>query len=239
MKRVSTGIEGLDPFIGGGIPEGFNVIVAGGPGTGKTIFGLQFIYDGVKKGEPGIYVSFEQFKEEIIEQAMQFGWNDIKNEKLFSLLSIKRENIPTFMTYLRDEVESKKAKRVVIDSLTLLSVYSNVLDDPTHDWNGISKDELVKRTVDISQLRSQTIYHLVSQIKSLGTTNVIIVEQTEPDRITKDGVSEFACDGLIVLKKIVMGKEIMRSMIVEKMRETNVNAGIHLMDFIQNGLRVR
>jgi len=240
VNRVSTGIEGLDKLIQGGIPEGFNVIVGGGPGTGKTIFSLQFIYEGVKKGEPGIYVSFEQFKEEIIEQAVQFGWNDIKNDKLFSLLSIKRNDIPSFMNYLRDEVQVKKAKRVVVDSLSLLSVYTNILEDPEHMQLLDSKIESNSRIpMDPRQLRSQTIYHLLSKIKSLETTNLLIVEQTEPDRLTKDGISEFACDGLIILKKIMIGRDVMRSLIVEKMRETNVNAGGHLMEFSPSGIVVK
>lgn len=240
VKRISTGIEGLDRLIDGGIPEGFNVLIAGGPGTGKTIFGLQFIYDGVKKGEPGIYVSFEQFREEIIEQASQFGWNDIRNDKLFSLLSIKRKDIPSFMNYLKDEVAAKKAKRLVVDSLSLLSVYTNILEDPEHvQLMDLSVDVSSKIPLDPLQLRSQTIYHLISKIKSLCTTSLIIVEQTEPDRLTKDGVSEFACDGMVILKKIMIGRDVMRSVIVEKMRETSINAGGHLMEFGPNGIVVK
>ena len=240
VERVSTGIDGLDRLMNGGIPRGFNVLVAGAPGTGKTIFGLQFIYEGVKRGEPGIYVSFEQFREEIIEQAVQFGWDEIKNDKLFSLLSIRRKDIPMFMKYLKDEVAAKKAKRLVIDSLSLLSVYTNILEDPEHiKLMDLSVDLSSKIPVDPIQLRSQTIYHLLGRIKDMGTTNLLTVEQTEPDRLTKDGVSEFACDGLLILKKIMIGKDVMRSIIVEKMRETSINAGTHSMDFGPNGIVVK
>jgi len=60
MKRVSTGIVGLDEMLGGGFPQERVILVRGGPGSGKTIFSLQFIVEGVKRGERGIYVTLEE-----------------------------------------------------------------------------------------------------------------------------------------------------------------------------------
>ncbi|MDI6806700.1 MAG: ATPase domain-containing protein, partial [Candidatus Aenigmarchaeota archaeon] len=56
MKRIKSGINGLDKLIEGGFPEGSVILVSGAPGTGKTLFGLQFIYQGAKANEPGVYV---------------------------------------------------------------------------------------------------------------------------------------------------------------------------------------
>ncbi|MFH1402656.1 MAG: ATPase domain-containing protein [Candidatus Altiarchaeota archaeon] len=239
-ERVPTGITGLDSLVEGGIPDGFNILVAGAPGTGKTIFGLQFIYEGVKKGEAGIYVSFEQFKEEIIEQAEQFGWHDIRNEKLFSLLSIKHKDIQSFMNYLKDEVVAKGAKRMVIDSLSVLSVYTNILEDPEHiRLMDLSVDLHSRLPLDPEQLRSQTIYHVMGKIKALGVTTLLITEQTESNKLTRDEVSEFVCDGLIVMKKVLMGKDVIRSITVEKLRQTKIQAGSHPMEFGPNGIMVK
>lgn len=59
--RVPTGIEGLDPSIEGGFPRGSLILLAGNPGTGKTVFGAQFLYRGASVyGEPGVYVSFAE-----------------------------------------------------------------------------------------------------------------------------------------------------------------------------------
>ncbi len=240
MERLSTGAEGLDKLMHGGIPEGFNVLIAGAPGTGKTILGLQFIHDGVKNGEPGIYVSFEQFKEDIIRQAEQFGWDDIRDERLFSLLSIKHKDIQSFMAYLKDEVEMKKAKRLVIDSLSVVSVYTNILEDPEHiKLMDLSVDIHSRTPQDPEQLRRQTIYHILAKIKELGVTTLLIAEQIEPEKLTRDEVSEFVADGVIIMKKVLIGKDVIRSISVEKMRQTGINAGTHNMEFTENGIEVR
>jgi KaiC/GvpD/RAD55 family RecA-like ATPase len=240
MERFSSGVPGLDNLIEGGIPQGFNVLLSGAPGTGKTILGLQFIHEGVKRGEPGVYVSFEQFREDIIRQAEQFGWSDIRNEKLFSLLSIKHKNIQSFMSYLNDEVEAKKAKRLVIDSLSVVSVYTNIMEDPDQVKLGeFSVDLHSKVPADAEQLRKQTIYHILSKIKEMGVTALLISEQIDPNRMTRDEVSEFVCDGLFVFKKVVIGKDVIRSVTVEKMRQTKINAGPHNMEVTDKGIFVR
>ena len=56
-ERVATGIAGLDALIEGGFPKGRSILVTGEPGTGKTIFALQFLAEGLARGEKGIYVA--------------------------------------------------------------------------------------------------------------------------------------------------------------------------------------
>jgi len=214
-------------------------LVSGAPGTGKTILGLQFIHEGVKNGEAGIYVSFEQFKEDIIEQAEQFGWHGIKDDKLFSLLSIKHKDIQSFMNYLKDEVEAKNAKRLVIDSLSVVSVYTNIMEDPEFTkLMDLSVDLHSRVSVDPEQYRKQIIYHILSKVRTMGVTTLLISEQIEAEKLTRDEVSEFVSDGVIVLKKVVIGKDVIRSLVVEKMRQTKINAGTHSMDFSPTGIVV-
>ncbi|MEF8880086.1 MAG: ATPase domain-containing protein, partial [Candidatus Thermoplasmatota archaeon] len=76
MDRVKTGIDGLDDLVDGGFPKGSFAVVTGGPGTGKTIFGLQFLANGAEKyDENGLFISVEQSTEDVVSQAKQFGWD--------------------------------------------------------------------------------------------------------------------------------------------------------------------
>jgi KaiC/GvpD/RAD55 family RecA-like ATPase len=67
IDRVRIGIDGLDEAIGGGFPRGGLILLGGCPGTGKTVFSTQFLVEGARSGEPGIYVSFTEPKDTLIE----------------------------------------------------------------------------------------------------------------------------------------------------------------------------
>src|SRR3989338_9120136 len=85
MKRIKSGISGLDPLIDWGFLEGNSILVCGAPGTGKTIFSLQFLYEGLKNGESGLFVCVEDHLPRLKFYASQFGWDlekTIKNSKI-------------------------------------------------------------------------------------------------------------------------------------------------------------
>ena len=86
--KAQTGIMGFDEITGGGLPRSRTTLLAGGPGTGKTIFALQFLVHGVREyKEPGIFVAFEETSERIIGNAEGFGWElaQLRRNKLFFL----------------------------------------------------------------------------------------------------------------------------------------------------------
>jgi KaiC/GvpD/RAD55 family RecA-like ATPase len=73
--RVKTGIEGLDAMLHGGLIAQRPYLVVGGPGAGKTILGLQFLVEGAKQGEEGLFVTLDEPPKELIENCKAFGWN--------------------------------------------------------------------------------------------------------------------------------------------------------------------
>jgi KaiC/GvpD/RAD55 family RecA-like ATPase len=75
IDRVPTGVPGLDPLIEGGFPKGRSILVTGNPGTGKTIFSLQFLAEGLERGEKAIYVAADEPPFDIVEQAASMGWD--------------------------------------------------------------------------------------------------------------------------------------------------------------------
>src|SRR6478609_5125805 len=73
---VKTGIGGLDPILGGGIPRGNLILIEGEVGTGKTTFGTEFVFRGASEfGEPGVIVLFEVSPHKLIRDAAGFGWD--------------------------------------------------------------------------------------------------------------------------------------------------------------------
>src|SRR6185437_5353072 len=75
LRKAPTGIAGFEEISGGGLPHGRTSLVMGGPGSGKTVFSLQFLINGVRPyGDPGIFVAFEETSERIQANAEGFNW---------------------------------------------------------------------------------------------------------------------------------------------------------------------
>jgi KaiC/GvpD/RAD55 family RecA-like ATPase len=123
IRKVSTGIEGLDPLIGGGIPEGFIVLVSGTTGSGKTTFLIHYIYKGLQDGEKCIFFTLEQTPEDIKKTASQYGMNLEKFEQegtlkiiYFSPIEITMQDDPReFILKLIYEIKSFDPRRIAIN----------------------------------------------------------------------------------------------------------------------------
>ena len=131
-NRLSTGLKGLDVITGGGLPANRLYVVRGTPGVGKTTLAMQFLMEGAKKGEKGLYITLSETKEEVRDIAESHGWN-LENISLFELSAmeerLKDQKSNTFfhpseieldMTTkaLIEEVEKVSPSRLVFDSLS-------------------------------------------------------------------------------------------------------------------------
>ena len=89
VQKLPTGIEGFDDVCQGGLPIGRSTLISGTSGTGKTVFSLHFLHNGIKQfDEPGIFVTFEESPLDILRNAASFGWNlqeMVEQDKLFIL----------------------------------------------------------------------------------------------------------------------------------------------------------
>ena len=87
LQKLPTGIEGFDDVCHGGLPIGRSTLISGTSGTGKTVFSLNFLYNGIRQyNEPGILVTFEESPLDILRNAASFGWNlqeMVEQDKLF------------------------------------------------------------------------------------------------------------------------------------------------------------
>ena len=123
-ERVKMGIAGLDDMLGGGLIPGSICSIIGTYGTGKTTFSIEFVWEGLKKGENIIYISLEEREERIIGYMQQKGWDVVPylNKSLYVIkldptdFNLANNRIKNDMPKLIDEV---KASRVVIDPISL------------------------------------------------------------------------------------------------------------------------
>jgi circadian clock protein KaiC len=151
VVKTPTGIDGFDDITGGGLPRERTTLVVGGPGTGKTIFGLQTLVNGARQfGEPGIFVAFEERTQQIVRNAASFGWDlpALEKKDLFFLdarptadvITAGQFDLNALLAGLEAKVKQMGARRIVFDSVDVLLT---LLNDPAaerrevyriHEW---------------------------------------------------------------------------------------------------------
>ncbi|NOX71756.1 MAG: AAA family ATPase [Candidatus Micrarchaeota archaeon] len=241
VKRLKTGIEGFDKLIEGGFPEKSVILVSGGPGTGKTTFGLQFIYYGATHNEPGIFVSFEQEPQQIKESMMQFGmdFEKLEKEKKALVMRLKdTKDVSKVLEAIEEKAKEMNAKRIVIDSLTSMEVFA-----PT--YSSINKDlPLETVTNRFAQMPPpemiirRLMYEVIDELKEKDFTTIITSEVVGENMYSKYGVAEFVVDGLIVLHYSSIGQKKFGNIEVKKMRETKHIHGVYDYTMDENGIKV-
>jgi circadian clock protein KaiC len=243
MDRIETGITGLDDLIGGGIPEGSTILLTGSCGTGKSILSLQYIYNGAVNGEPGLYITFEETREKIIEHSREFNMDipSLEEKNLLEIYQVDTDDMGTILANIKDRVGELKAKRLVVDSLTTMMEHGVIYRSQ------ISREmsALETKTLDIKfpdegyDVTRKDIYFIVGQLNMLGTTAILISEVAEKSNyLSRDTISEFACDGVILLEINTVGGCPERLLSVKKMRGTPVDLTMSTMKFGPNGIEV-
>ena len=205
-KRVKTGVQGLDELIEGGIPENFITLVAGSSGTGKTTFLMQFLAEGIRNGERGLYIGLGE-SSEIIKNCMTRYEMDL--EKLAEDDQLVFADIPQLSI---DEIKmliekmDESVKRLVIDPISALLF--------TFD-----------KDIDLRQ----SIRELVELIRDKGVTALISTEVDEnSQKISRFGIEDFLADGIVVLYYIKESGRRQRGVEVRKMRGTSHSDKVHL-----------
>src|SRR3989344_5005680 len=122
MHFEKSGVPGLDEILKGGIRNNSSIIVRGGPGSGKTILALQFIIQGAKEGQTGVFISAEEELDDLRDYAKSIGLDleEYEKKKLVYLIKqpITLNKIISFSVPL-DLIKKGKIKRVVVDSLSI------------------------------------------------------------------------------------------------------------------------
>ncbi len=138
-ERVTSGIPGMDEMLNGGFIPQSAVLVRGAPGTGKTTFGLQYLLEGVRRQEAGLFVSFEEFPQSLYRDATGLGWDLPALEKdgflrlIFTSPKVLMQSLIEPNSMIVRAVQEGSIRRVVVDSL---SHFTRLTSDP-HELRGV------------------------------------------------------------------------------------------------------
>lgn len=220
-ERVRSGMTGLDDMLGGGLFEGQTYGVTGGPGTGKSIFSMEYLVKGAGQEEKGLYISSEVSVDKLMKQ-MPFwnlkGYVDKGDIVLFSTRPLPDEIVADSekfdmggLVYLiKHYVKNKGIKRVVFDSITaLMQQYEN------------------------RKPMRRELNYLIGMLESMGCTTLLVFESRDTELSDFMG---FVVDGVIELGIIETREDVVRYLQVKKMRGTSHDMNKRAIEIQQTGI---
>src|ERR1700723_2421983 len=210
LQKAPSGITGFDEITSGGLPRGRTTLLLGGPGSGKTVFGLQYLINGARiYGEPGIFVAFEETSQRILANAESFDWKlgQLQKKKLlfvdaqpsYDLVQTGDFDLCGMLAGLGLQAAQAKARRIVFDAL----------------------DIVLALLPDLSARRRE-IYRLHEWLVSRRLTCIVTLKSRadEPNSIPQQpyGFMQFMVDCLVILNHSVVEGVSQRNLRVQKYR---------------------
>ena len=203
--RLSTGIPKLDEVMGGGVPQGESVLLAGPSGSGKSTLASQFVAEGLRRGEPGIIAIFEELPNQYARRAAQFGldFDTPQKDGTLEIIYIRPLDLSVDETVhaIIGAVRRLGAKRVVLDSLVGFEMA--LAPDFRHEFR-------------------ESLYRMIGALTRLGVTVVSTVEIEE--EFTSMGLSNFAIsflsDDIVRLRYVSINGQLRKMLMVVKMRSS-------------------
>jgi circadian clock protein KaiC len=234
---VQTGITGVDTVLGGsGIPQGHTILVSGGPGSGKTTFAMQFLYTGATHhDEPGIYISLDEEPEDVKKNMASFGWSlhQLEQERKLLFINVspvrasstqragllqlgmKEFKLVRLLEAVREGVEEIRARRVVIDPVTIFTLqYPDEID------------------------RIYAMRDLIADFRKNGCTNLLISELRGTGLEREHQFEEYLVQGVILLRTVMKGDRLTRMFQVTKMRGLAIDNQPRPYDITGGGIEV-
>ncbi len=223
IELTKTGIDGLDEILNGGIVTNSTTLVSGNPGAGKSILGLQYVYNGVEQfDEKGIYLSFEENESDLREAAESIGFENwaehVENGdiEVYDKRVLLRENdFSSSLDLLLDDLKDDRYDRLVLDSLAMFELFF--------------EDEREKRTY---------LLKFTDILRDNGLTSLLTNEQGAVFPDTEIGLENYLTDGNIYLIQTPTDTGVNRYVWVAKMRKQDIETDIYPMEITQGGIVV-
>lgn len=219
--RLGSGVPGLDDLLHGGLLKRSVSLISGSTGVGKTTLGVQFLLEGVRRREPGLYVTLEEGPEQLLASADALGLplRAAVAAGVVEILFVSRESLRAgqFLTVLADRLQALKARRVVLDSASQMATEPLAEDEFRH-----------------------VLMKLVVRFKSMDITSMMILEAGSlfsTERVTDLGMSPVA-DNLLMLRYREVNGRLSPTVTIVKSRGSEHDRGTHALTVGHRGLRV-
>jgi len=191
VEKLQTGISSLDIIAKGGLPKNRTTLISGTAGSGKTVFAVQFLAAGIERGEPGVFVTFEESAADVRKNMRSFGWDlgawesegkltfvDASPDPAIETVEAGGFDLGALLARVQNAVNKVKATRVSVDSLG--AVFSQFSDQ--------------------AMVRGE-LFRIASALKAMGVTAVLTAERTnDHGPIARFGVEEFIADNVMILR---------------------------------------
>lgn len=216
LEKLETGIAGFDFIANGGLPKGRTTLVSGTAGSAKTVLAVQFLAEGIKIGQHGVCVTFEENPEDIRRNMQGFGWDirqwetdgqltfvDASPQTDEEVVVAGEHDMGALIARIEHAIKKVGADRVSIDSL-------GAVFNQFHDRSIVRKELL----------------RIANAIKNMGVTALMTAERSNEDGdIARYGVEEFVADNVMILRNVLEDEKRRRTIEILKFRGTTHQKG--------------
>ncbi len=234
MTRAKTGIPGFDALVDGGLPRGVSTMVVGPTGSGKSIFGLQYLYKGADLyDEPGVLVTLESRPQEVRRTATTFGWDlsRLEADGKFVIIDAasNRAGLPT---------SEKHALRRGFDLATLAEeIYTVVNESGAKRLTIDSFSALNLPSTTPSVVRGEVL-RISALLNELGLTSLLISDTPPNGVLSQPTAGHHVAQGLVILHLDMTNLSLRRSIVVWKMRHTSHSLRWHELTIEGDGIHI-
>jgi KaiC domain protein len=232
VKRIKSGIPGFDEIIGGGIPERSVILLSGIAGTGKTTFAFQFLLEGLKSDENGIYVALEEHPSQVRKNIEDFGWNVREFEE--------KKKIAFVDAFTSAIGKVKEYEKFIVQDISDINEFTEVLKNAVKDIS--AKRVVVDSISTLFTIRTTTPRNIILQLKrtiyALGCTAIFVNQLNTAERGLGSSGIEHLADGIIKLDLSESNGELKRSILVWKMKGTAHSLKRHPFEITSKGIVV-
>mgnify|MGYP006137185589 CR=1 FL=1 len=210
FPKLPTGIEGFDVIAEGGLPAGRTTLVGGTAGSGKTVFAAQFLAEGIRNGEKGVFITFEESPAELSRNLGSLGWDVPAWEKSGAWTYVDGSpdeeasdvvgdfDLGALLARITRAVQQSGATRVSIDSV----------------------NALFSRLPHPEKLRGE-LYRISRALRELGATTLVTAERLDDyGEVSRYGIEEFVADNVILLRNTLQDERRRRTVEILKFRGT-------------------